>query len=131
MKTRTHLLACGGKKSNRSRNKRFSYGFAPILHARSCIHFLWFPHAHRAPRPLKRPQNKIIWGAFFPKTFFITFGSPWGYGSMVPPWGHVVDPGTVVWKLATQSSPRLAWHITAASFWLACNACIKFSSSSI
>ena len=28
-----------------------------ILHARSCIHCLWFPHARRPPRPLKRPQN--------------------------------------------------------------------------
>ena len=28
-----------------------------ILHARSCNHFLWFPHTPNPPRPLKRPKN--------------------------------------------------------------------------
>ena len=28
-----------------------------ILHARSCIHFISFPHTPKQPRPLKRPQN--------------------------------------------------------------------------
>ena len=44
-----------------------------ILHARTCLHFQWFPHARWHPRPLQRPQNvDLLLGAL---------------GAMVP-WCH-------------------------------------------
>ena len=45
------------REPNWSRNKRFFTDAHHILHARSCIHFLWIPHARRPPRALKRSQN--------------------------------------------------------------------------
>ena len=41
-----------------------------ILHARSCNHFLWFPHTPGPPRPLKRPQNFNLLFEFFQLLLF-------------------------------------------------------------
>ena len=35
------------------------------MHARSCIHFLWFTNTPEPPRPLKRPKNFILFFEFF------------------------------------------------------------------
>ena len=75
------------KKAIWSRNKCFPYGFPPYLHARNCDHFQWFPHTPTPPRPLKRPQTKMYFWTLFQKKNTI-FESPWGYRSLVPPWGH-------------------------------------------
>ena len=59
-----------------------------MLHARNCIHFQWFPHARWFPRSSQRPQNyDLLWG-IFPKINCSLLGNPWGYGSLVPQWGH-------------------------------------------
>ena len=41
-----------------------------ILNARSCNHFLWFPHARRLPRPQKHPKNFNLFFAFYQLLFF-------------------------------------------------------------
>ena len=38
--------------------------------------------------PYNALKTKICFEAFFPKNVFILFESPWGYGYLVPQWGH-------------------------------------------
>ena len=39
--------------------------------------------------PLNALKTKIYFWAHSPPLFFILLESPWGYRSLVPPWGHV------------------------------------------
>ena len=39
-------------------------------------------------KPLNALKTKICFGAFSTNSVFILFRSPWGYGCMVPQWGH-------------------------------------------
>ena len=51
-----------------------------ISHARSCIHFLWFPHTPKPPRPLKQPKNINLFFAFSNFYFLgLLFRPHWGY----------------------------------------------------
>ena len=41
------------------------------LHARSCMHFLWFTHARWFPRRLQRPQNQDVLLGIAPQIVFV------------------------------------------------------------
>ena len=56
-----------------------------ILHARSCNHFLWFPHTPKLPRPQKRPIHFKFILAFFQFLFC------WDY-FLEPIWTMVTRP---------------------------------------
>ena len=80
------LRALKVKKENErklSRSRCFSYWFASYLHARSCNHFLSFPHTPRFPRPLKRPWNFISFFGIFSNLYFFSllFRAHLGYGT--------------------------------------------------
>ena len=58
-----------------------------ILHARSCNHFIWFPHTPKPSRPLKRPKISYLLFAFLflqLLLFWYTFWSPCGLWLHVP-----------------------------------------------
>ena len=59
--------------------------FLHMLHARSCNHFLSFPHMHRPPRPLNKPKHYNLFFCIF--TIF-TF---WDY-FLEPIWAMVTRP---------------------------------------
>ena len=65
-----------------------------ILHARSCNHFLQFPHTPKPPRPLKRPKNLNLFFAFIFKknvSFVgVSFRTHLGYGYTSRGRGHVL-----------------------------------------
>ena len=79
-----------------------------ILHARSCIHFLWFPHTPRPPRPLKRSQNFYL---LFTLLQLLLFGLTLGGGI----WAMVTRPvqGPCAswrwWHIAQRHQARCAY----------------------
>ena len=72
-----------------SQDRRFSYRFAPYF---ACAKLQPFPMVSAcalAPWPLKTPSKpRFVFGYFSTNVIFILLGSPWGYGSVVPQWGH-------------------------------------------
>ena len=49
------------------------------------------PAYSHAPLALKTPSKLRLTFGHFPNIFSIIFESPWGYRSLVPPWGHHVE----------------------------------------
>ena len=65
------------KKTNGHEIVVFLTDLHRIFHARSCMHFQWFPHARWPPRPLNHLKTSIYFGAFSRKYIFIILRSPW------------------------------------------------------
>ena len=61
------------------------------LHARSCNHFLCFPHTPKPPRPRKRPKHfALLYAILQLSLFWLTFLSPFGLWLHVPCWGRII-----------------------------------------
>ena len=80
-----------------------------IWHARSCSHFLWFPHTPKPPRPLKRPKDFNLLFEFLQLFSFLLSSARLGYGYTSRA-GAIVHPRPGGGSLEAQRSSTAPEH---------------------